>query len=254
MTIDALPVDVSAAILRISSPPEPAPEHPPGELARLEAWWHAVGDGQAPRVAWVAAPPGPADSAQALSAGLAAVDGAIDAGASLIVPAVTSSRPLAARTVVAVLTRADAASVTYQYPGMTDAAWMDLCEQVRDRAAGVSALRASPLALLDAVGAPPIAHAAGVLLGAAPRRPPCLVDGTDALAAALVADRLSFRAREWWRSAATSPDPGRRAAEERIGLGQGLPLGLVGEDRSGARATLALLQMLAVEALQGGPP
>ena len=37
-----------------------------------------------------------------------------------------------------------------------------------------------PLALLDSLGASDIAAVAGVLLGAAARRTPCLIDGTDA--------------------------------------------------------------------------
>ncbi|MDP1876444.1 MAG: nicotinate-nucleotide--dimethylbenzimidazole phosphoribosyltransferase [Actinomycetota bacterium] len=248
MASDALPAEVSASIARIASPTQSAVELPPGELARLDAWWRAVGDGQAPRVAWVTAPPDARDSPNALSAGLAAADAAIDAGASLIVPTVPAPNAVAARTVIAVLSRAGASTVTYQSPGMTDAAWMAVCAQIRDRSADVSSLRATPLALLDALGAVAIAYTAGVLLGSAARRTPCLVDGTDALAAALIADRLSFRAREWWRAAATSPDPGRQVAADRIDLSPGLPLGLVVEDGSGARATVALLGMIAEDA------
>jgi len=244
MATEALPADVSAAISRISSPSAPAADQVPGELARLDAWWRAVADGRPPRAAWVASRSDAADAARALSDGLAAADRDIDAGASLVVPTFEAPDPVGARTVIAVLCRAEASAVTYQSPGMPDAAWMARCAQVRDRSAVVAVLRASPLALLDALDARPLAFAAGVLLGASARRTPCLVDGTDALAAALVADRLSFRAREWWRSAATSPDPGRRAAIDRIDLERGLPLDLVGDDTAGALATMALLRML----------
>ena len=121
---------------------------------------------------------------------------------------------------------------------------MVMCADVRDRAAAVVDLRGEPMALLAALPAPGIAYTTGVLLGAAARRTPCLVDGTDELAAALVADRLCHRARGWWRAASDSPDPGRAAAIDRVDLAAGLPLALTDDAGRGAQATLALLAAL----------
>ena len=131
---------------------------------------------------------------------------------------------------------------------MSDRDWMARCAAVRDGVVEVAELRAAPVQLLTALEAVHIAFVAGVLLGASARRTPSLVEGTDELAAALVADRLSFRAREWWRAGSTSPDPARLAAVERLDLAPGLPLGLTDDDGRGAAATVALLALLAAGA------
>jgi nicotinate-nucleotide--dimethylbenzimidazole phosphoribosyltransferase len=102
--------------------------------------------------------------------------------------------------------------------------------------------------MLEALHAYQVAAVVGVLLSAAARRTPCLVDGTDELAAALVADRLCYRAKGWWRAGSDSPDPGRRAATERIDLAPGLPLGLTDDAGRGAEATLAILTLLTSDA------
>jgi nicotinate-nucleotide--dimethylbenzimidazole phosphoribosyltransferase len=152
---------------------------------------------------------------------------------------------IAARTVIALLTRREASTVLGQPVGMPDREWMAACAAVRDRMAEVVEHRGEPLVMLAALGATSIAAVAGSLLAASARRTPCLVDGTDELAAALVADRLCYRAKGWWRAGSDSPDPGRAAAVERIDLSPGLPLGLTDDAGKGAQATLALLGELA---------
>jgi NaMN:DMB phosphoribosyltransferase len=184
-------------------------------------------------------------AATAVLAGIAATDRAIDAGATLLVPRVGARDDVSARAVVGLLTRKEASAVVAQSPGMTDREWMTVCAAVRDRMATASHLRGEPLALLDALGAGHLAGVVGVLLGASARRTPCLVDGTDELAAALVADRLSYtRAKGWWRAGSDSPDPGRHAAMDRIDITPGLPLGLSDDAGRGAQVTVAVLRML----------
>jgi nicotinate-nucleotide--dimethylbenzimidazole phosphoribosyltransferase len=104
-------------------------------------------------------------------------------------------------------------------------------------------MRAETMALLDDLRAPAIAFSAGVLLSAAARRTACIVDGTDEHAAALVADRMSTRAKAWWTSGSQSSDLARQAAVDRIGLRQGLPLALSDESGWGARATIAMVRL-----------
>jgi nicotinate-nucleotide--dimethylbenzimidazole phosphoribosyltransferase len=128
---------------------------------------------------------------------------------------------------------------------MTDRDWMQACAAVRDHAASAADHRGDPVGLLGAVQAPAVALVVGILLGAAARRTACLVDGTDELAAALVADRICIRAKAWWRAGSDSPDPGRAAAIDRIDLAPGLPLGLTDDAGRGAEATLALLMLIA---------
>ena len=243
-------------VARIAAPqPREAPvgDDVTGELHRLAMWWGALSEGDADQ--WRAVVPGPAGpgpteagaapaALDELLAGAAAADRAVDAGATLLVPRTRRRDDVAARAVIGLLTRREASAVVDQPDGMPDRAWMARCAAVRDLMAMAAEHRGEPVALLDAVGAGAIAATAGALLGAAARRTPCLVDGTDELAAALVADRLCYRAKGWWRAGADSPDPGRTAAVERIDLTRGLPLALTDDEGRGAQATLALLAAL----------
>ena len=242
---------VADVVARIVAPDAPATADPlegtiadaglTGELARLAAWWTSVDSGRPLTAIDVSCPPGP------LTDGLVAADRAVDAGATMLVPRVVERDDVAARTVIALLTRREASAVVHQPAGMRDSDWMRHVAVVRDQVAAATDLRAEPEQLAQAIGAGGIAVAAGVLLGAAARRTPCIVDGTDELAAALIADRLCYRAKGWWRPASTSPDPGRIAAVDRLDLPAGVPLGLSDDAGLGARATLALLT-LALEA------
>jgi len=239
------PSGLAAVLERIVAPEDRSPDVPAdvtGELARLLRWWRSLSD-QSVRAQWIDDEPA-ADPVEAVTAGVAAAERAVDAGATLIVPVTRSRDEVTARTLIALLTRREASAVLPQPVGMPDRDWMVMCADVRDRAAAVVDLRGEPMALLAALPAPGIAYTTGVLLGASARRTPCLVDGTDALAAALVADRLCHRARGWWRAASDSPDPGRAAAIDRVDLAAGLPLALTDDAGRGAQATLALLAAL----------
>jgi nicotinate-nucleotide--dimethylbenzimidazole phosphoribosyltransferase len=242
-----LPAELVAVVERITAP-EPstaAPAHDvTGALADLAAWWHTMSRGSALTVATLD-PVAPDSVTAAMLAGVDSAERAIDSGATLLVPRACTRDDEAARTVIALLTRREASAVLAQPAGMTDREWMTACAAVRDRAARTAEHRADPIALLDALAAPGIALVVGVLLGAAARRSACLVDGTDELAAALVADRICIRAKGWWRAGSDSPDPGRVAAIERIDLAPGLPLGLTDDAGLGAEATLALLRLIA---------
>lgn len=241
-----LPAGLAAVVARITAP-EPSPAAVPGDvtgvLADLDRWWRDCSHG-GPLVVADLDPPAPDEVLVAVDAGIEAVDRAVDAGATLLVPRVRTRDDEAARTLIALLTRKEASAVVFQSEGMRDRDWMAACAAVRDRAATAVDHRGDPVALLAAVHAPGIALVAGVLLAAAARRTPCLIDGTDELAAALVADRLCFRAKGWWRPATDSPDPGRAAAIDRVDLAPGLPFGLTDDAGRGAQATVALLGLL----------
>ena len=79
-----------------------------------------------------------------------------------------------------------------------------------------------------------LAVATGVLLQAAARRTPVVLDGPATAAAALVAARLSFRAADWWLAGHLSPDPAHGLALARLSLEPVLDLGLRGDDGTGA--------------------
>ncbi len=204
----------------------------------LARWWQRVGSGPRRIPAWIQV------SGDGAVAGVAAAERAVDAGANLLIPRPDrATSDLEARAVIAVLTHRDAAAVVDQVPGMTDAEWMRDATVVRDRIAALIPLRGEPRDLVHACQDPAIADLVGVLIGAASRRTPCLVDGLRVMAAAVVADRLSPAACGWWRAASTSADPAWLAAVDRIELDPGLPLSISADDGSAARATLVLLDL-----------
>jgi nicotinate-nucleotide--dimethylbenzimidazole phosphoribosyltransferase len=239
---------IEALAARITAPEPPASDPPldvTGELAALLTWWQRVGTAGEPKarvIEW-----NPADeSASAWAAGIAAADRAVDAGSTLLIPRIRSQTcdQVTARAVISALTRRDPSAIVHQPLGMPDREWMQLCADVRDRATECAALRGQPVELVAGPDARSIAWGAGVLLGAAARRTPCLIDGTCISAAALVADRIAHRARTWWRAGSTSSDPGRIAAMDRLDLLESLPLDLSDDEGRGADATLALLALI----------
>ena len=219
-------------------------------LASLGLWWQRVGSGGHPTPAWAVASGG-------INDGIATADRAVDAGGTLLIPraqddadilaarsdtALSRDADLPARALIAILSHRDAAAVLPQ-DGLTDAEWMQRCAALRDRIAVLVELRGDIPALLAACGDDALASCAGMLLGSAARRTPCLIDGIRELASALAADRLAPAAASWWRAASDGMDPAWRIAVERIDLDPGLPLGIAPRDAVASRATLALLEV-----------
>jgi NaMN:DMB phosphoribosyltransferase len=95
-----------------------------------------------------------------------------------------------------------------------DPAWMRRCAAVRDAVHRArSASRTAGRAVLAELGGADLAIATGVLLGAAARRTPVLLDGPVGAAAGLVARHLSAPARHWW----LLPDHGQHPTVVRAG-------------------------------------
>ena len=194
---------------------------------------------------------GPADSGAeagsleqaraALLAGVALVDREVDAGADLLMlamPGAGLAVPSAA--LVGLLTGSDASMVTAT--GQDDTAWMAACAATRDTMRLARAHLGEQPALLAAVGGLDLAVATGVLLGAAARRTPVVLDGPASAAAALVAARLSFRAADWWIAGQVSPDPAHRLALGRLSQEPLLDLSLRGDDGVGALLAVPVLR------------
>lgn len=242
---DPLPSPVGDALTRICAPADDvadAPEGVTGELARLWEWWAARGADAPLHVSEVTPPPGPSAEVSLVN-GIAAADRAVDAGATLLVPRAGAPHDHAARAIIGLLTKREASALVDQPDGMSDHAWMDDVTAIRDLMAAHREKTGDHLSLLDGLEAGEIAGIAGVLIGAAARSTPCLVDGTEEWAGALVADRVAHRARHWWRGGATSTDPARTAARERVDIPAGLPLGLSDDLGRGAQASVALLRI-----------
>jgi nicotinate-nucleotide--dimethylbenzimidazole phosphoribosyltransferase len=98
-----------------------------------------------------------------------------------------------------------------------------------------------PVGVLASVGGFEIGALAGLLLGAAARRIPVVLDGLASGAAALLACALAPRARDYCIAGHVSAEPGHRIALEQLGLEPLLDLGLRLGEGTGAALALPLL-------------
>ncbi|MGH8861287.1 MAG: nicotinate-nucleotide--dimethylbenzimidazole phosphoribosyltransferase [Jatrophihabitantaceae bacterium] len=211
-----------------------------GHLAPLAEWWYSVRPRESlerVRGLVVGSMP-PAVVTQAADAvgasvrvvgddedGVAVADDEIDGGADLLIVAVPGSGADAA-IAVSVLTNTEPVKVLARGAAATDPdAWMERAVAVRDARRRCLPLREDPDRLLAGIGSARLAAAAGIVLRAAARRTPVLLDGPVAAAAALVAYEVQPRAVRWWAAADLGPDPLHEIALTRLGQGAILGLG-----------------------------
>jgi nicotinate-nucleotide--dimethylbenzimidazole phosphoribosyltransferase len=182
------------------------------------------------------------EAVAAFRIGVELADAEVDAGADLLIPSllgVGHSTPAAV--LVAALTGADAASVTGRGSGIDDNAWIVKCAAIRDALRGARPALGDQLELLAVAAGPDFAALTGFLLQAAVRRTPVLLDGTGAAACALLAQRIAFRAGDWFLAAQRSPDPAHGKALDRLSLEPLLDFGVRAD---GGCAGLLALPML----------
>ena len=147
----------------------------------------------------------------------------------------------AASAITAALTGLPVATVTGRGTGI-DTVGLAHNIAVVERALTINAPDPSdPLDVLTKVGGLEIAGLVGVVLGAAARRIPVVVDGFIAGVAALVAVELCPRARAYLIAAHVSAEVGHRAILERLDLRPLLDLGLRLGEGSGAALALPLI-------------
>lgn len=195
--------------------------------------------------------PAAADDAEAgFRTGMAAADAEVDGGADLIV-LTGGAAVVPAATLVAVLTSTEVASVVGHRPGEDDRDWMRTCAAVRDSARRGRPLSSEMLKLLTAVDAAEVATAAGIVVEAAARRTPVVLDDLVPAAAALVAQRISYRTARWLVAAHRTTDPAHVAALERLRLTPLLDYGLA--SGTGIGALLAVPHIQAAAALLPTP-
>ncbi|HUF58468.1 MAG TPA: nicotinate-nucleotide--dimethylbenzimidazole phosphoribosyltransferase [Actinomycetota bacterium] len=150
----------------------------------------------------------------------------------------------AASALCAALLPADPAQTCGPGTGLNDAGVGRKVEVVR-RALYANGLRtgsADPIATLASLGGLEIAFLTGVILGAASRRVPVLLDGFVTGATALVASALSPDAVGSLVAATRSPEPGHTLVLERLGLEPLLDLELRLGEGSGAALALPLVR------------
>jgi nicotinate-nucleotide--dimethylbenzimidazole phosphoribosyltransferase len=161
----------------------------------------------------------PAQAAQAFQIGMAIADEEVELGTDLVV---LGDLGVGSTTVAAVLIGAlcgtDAAAVCGRGSGIDDNMWMVKCAAIRDSLRRARPVLGDQLALLAATGGADFAAITGFLLQAAARRLPVVLDGVVSAACALVAQRVSFRAPEWWRASTPTGEPALTKAYDRLTL------------------------------------
>jgi nicotinate-nucleotide--dimethylbenzimidazole phosphoribosyltransferase len=188
------------------------------------------------------------EARDAVLGGVAMADDEVDNGTDLLVLAdVGRGVGTVASALVGALTKRDASVVTSRGAAIDDARWMRRCAVVRDTMRRGRPVLGDQVALLAAIGGPDLATATGLLLGAAARRTPVVLDGIATAAAALVAQRMSFRAVDWWLAGHRSPEPAHAIALDRLGLRPVLDLGIRREDGTGALLAVPVLRAAAAQ-------
>jgi len=155
----------------------------------------------------------------AFLAGVAVADEEVDSGADLLVPGdMGIGNTTAAAVLTSILTGKEIASVVGRGTGIDDDTWMRKAAAARDAARRGRPRIGNLIDLLATVGGADIAAMTGFLSQAAARRTPVVLDGVVSGAAALVAQRITYRTARWFLAGHRSPEPAHTAALERLGL------------------------------------
>jgi nicotinate-nucleotide--dimethylbenzimidazole phosphoribosyltransferase len=183
------------------------------------------------------------EASAAIGAGVAMADEAIDAGADLLVLAdVGVGSTTAAAAIVGLMTGSDASLVVGRGSGIDDATWMRKCAAIRDAMRRARPLLGDEVAILATAGGADLAVGSGLLLGAAARKIPVVLDGLVSAAAALVAQRISFRSVDWWVAAHRTGEPAHALALDRLSIKPLLDLDLQVGEGVGAITAVPMLQ------------
>jgi nicotinate-nucleotide--dimethylbenzimidazole phosphoribosyltransferase len=181
----------------------------------------------------------PEEARAAVETGVRVADGLIDAGARILLTGdmgIGNTTPAAA--LIAAFTGVDPAEATGRGTGVDDPTYTRKVAVVRAALARHAPDPADPLGVLAAVGGLEHAALAGLILGAAARRTPVLLDGVIAVSAALAAAAFAPDAVAAMVAGHRSAEPGATVALRHLGLDPLIDLGLrLGE---GTGALLAL--------------
>jgi nicotinate-nucleotide--dimethylbenzimidazole phosphoribosyltransferase len=191
------------------------------------------------------------EALRAFALGRLAVDQEVDGGADvLLVGDIADDNRCSVAALAAILTDREPTKTVRR--GTDPAAWARAVEVVRDARQRGKPFRAQPLPLLAAVGGPDLAALAGMLVQAAVRRTPVLLDGAAAHVAGLLAEGYAEGSSSWWASASSSGDPAEALARTQLGLDPVLALDLGFDAGGGALLAYPLIQS-ALRALDDVP-
>ncbi|MEU4203978.1 nicotinate-nucleotide--dimethylbenzimidazole phosphoribosyltransferase [Streptomyces sp. NPDC045470] len=189
----------------------------------------------------------PEEAERAFRAGMAVADEEADAGTDLVALgdlSVGGTTPASA--LIAALCGTDASVVTGRGgAGIDDLAWMRKCAAIRDALRRARPVLGDQLELLAATGGADLAAITGFLLQSAVRRTPVILDGVVSAACALVAQRVAFRAPDWWLAGQVSGEPAQSKALDRIALNPLLDHGVTAGEGTGSLLALPLVQAAA---------
>ncbi|OKI05138.1 nicotinate-nucleotide--dimethylbenzimidazole phosphoribosyltransferase [Streptomyces sp. CB02923] len=189
----------------------------------------------------------PEETERAFRAGMAVADEEADAGTDLVALgdlSVGGTTPASA--LIAALCGTDASVVTGRGgAGLDDLAWMRKCAAIRDALRRARPVLGDQLELLAATGGADLAAITGFLLQSAVRRTPVILDGVVSAACALVAQRVAFRAPDWWLAGQVSGEPAQSKALDRIALNPLLDHGVTAGEGTGSLLALPLVQAAA---------
>jgi nicotinate-nucleotide--dimethylbenzimidazole phosphoribosyltransferase len=188
----------------------------------------------------------------AFRAGMAVADEEADAGTDLVVLGDLSvGGTTAASTLIAALCGTDASVVTGRGGRhIDDLAWMRKCAAVRDALRRARPMLGEQLQLLATVGGADLAATTGFLLQSAVRHTPVILDGVVSAACALVAQRVAFRAPDWWLAGQASGEPAQAKALDRMAIEPLLDHGVSVGEGTGALLALPLVQAAAALAAE----
>jgi nicotinate-nucleotide--dimethylbenzimidazole phosphoribosyltransferase len=187
------------------------------------------------------------EAEQAFRTGMAVADEEADSGTDLVVLGDLSvGGTTAASALIAALCGTDASVVTGRGgAGIDDLTWMRKCAAIRDALRRARLVLGDQLELLATAGGADLAAITGFLLQCAVRRTPVILDGVVSAAGALVAQRVAFRAPDWWLAGQASGEPAQAKALDRMALNPLLDHGVTAGEGAGALLALPLVQAAA---------
>ena len=144
--------------------------------------------------------------------------------------------------VAAAFTGADPEEVTGRGTGIGDTAYRHKVEVIRDALRVNSPDPSDPIDVVSKVGGPEIAGIAGLLIGAASKRIPAVVDGFISTAGALVACGLDPKVRNYIFASHNSVEKGHRVMLESLGLKPIVDLGLRLGEGTGSALAISLIE------------
>jgi nicotinate-nucleotide--dimethylbenzimidazole phosphoribosyltransferase len=190
------------------------------------------------------------EAVAALEVGIGVAGQLVDAGYRCLLTGdmgIANTTPSAA--LIAAFTGAEPQQVTGRGTGVDDATWLRKVEVVRRALDLHRPDPGDPVGVLAAVGGLEHAAIAGLVLGAAARRVPVVLDGVIAGSAAMVAAALAPACLDACVAGHRSVEPGHTIALDRLGLAPLVDLQLRLGEGTGALLALPLVQS-AVRALR----